>query len=187
MDGQHTIGIAGVGKMGEALVRGLLVGHVFPPARIFVSDKIPPRAKEVSAKHGVGFSETVEDLAGRADILVLAAKPKDMASLLGAIGPRVKKDALVITLAAGVRTSFIEKGLARRGRVVRIMPNLACAVGEGATAFALGKTATEHDALTVEEIFGAIGRVTMVGEKMLDAVTGLMAAVRDSSRPSPIR
>src|SRR5947199_4663976 len=52
------------------------------------------------------------------------------------------------------------------------MPNFACAVGEGATAFALGKTATEHDALTVEEIFGAIGRVTMVGEKMLDAVTG---------------
>src|SRR5881398_960101 len=173
MNGQHTIGIAGVGKMGEALVRGLLVGHVFPPARIFVSDAIPPRAKEVSAKHGVGFSETVQDLAGRADILVLAAKPKDMASLLGAIGPRVKKDALVITLAAGVRTSFIEKGLARRGGVVRIMPNLACAVGEGATAFALGKTATEHDALTVEEIFGAIGRVTMVEEKMLDAVTGL--------------
>src|SRR5437667_138918 len=110
---------------------------------------------------------------GRADILVLAAKPKDMAALVGAVGPRVKKDALVITLAAGVRTSFVEKGLARRGRVVRIMPNLACAVGEGATAFALGKTATEHDALTVEEIFGAIGRVTMVEEKMLDAVTGL--------------
>src|SRR5207237_3867823 len=124
MDGQHTIGIAGVGKMGEALVRGLLVGHVFPPARIFVSDKIPPRAKEVSAKHGVGFSETVEDLAGRADILVLAAKPKDMASLLGAIGPRVKTDALVLTLAAGVRTSFIEKCLALRGLVVRITLNL---------------------------------------------------------------
>src|SRR5437773_12419587 len=53
------------------------------------------------------------------------------------------------------------------------MPNLACAVGEGATAVALGKTATEHDALTVEEVFGAIGRVTMVEEKMLDAVAGL--------------
>jgi pyrroline-5-carboxylate reductase len=68
---------------------------------------------------------------------------------------------------------FVEKVLAGRGRVVRIMPNLACAVGEGASAFALGKTATEHDALTVEEIFGAIGRVTMVEEEMLDAVTGL--------------
>src|SRR5207247_9491050 len=87
--------------------------------------------------------------------------------------PRLKNAALVISLAASVRTSFVEKGLARRGRVVRMMPNLACAVGEGASAFALGKTATEYDALTVEEIFGAIGRVTMVEEKMLDAVNGL--------------
>src|SRR6266480_1141530 len=70
-------------------------------------------------------------------------------------------------------TAFVEKILAGRGRVARIMPNLPCAVGEGATAFALGKTATERDALTLEEIFGAIGRVTMVEERMLDAVTGL--------------
>src|SRR5256886_6793250 len=173
MDGQHVIGIAGVGKMGEALVRGLIVGRVVPPSRILVSDAIPPRAKEVSAKHGVGFAESIAVLAQRADVLVLAAKPKDMAALVDAIGPHVRKDALVISLAAGVRTAFIERQLDGRGRVVRIMPNLACAVGEGATAFALGKTATEHDAVTLDEIFGAIGRVTMVEERMLDAVTGL--------------
>src|SRR2546428_469969 len=107
------------------------------------------------------------------DILVLAAKPKDMPALVAGIAGHVRRDGLVISLAAGVRTAFIEKALAGRGRVVRIMPNLACAVGEGATAFALGGTATEHDALVVEEIFGAIGRVTMVEEPMLDAVTGL--------------
>jgi len=173
MDGQHVIGIAGVGKMGEALVRGLIVGRVVPPSRILVSDAIPTRAKEVSAKHGVGFAESIAVLAQRADVLVLAAKPKDMAALVDAIGPHIRKDALVITLAAGIRTAFIERQLGGRGRVVRIMPNLACAVGEGATAFALGKTATEHDAVTLEEIFGAIGRVTMVEERMLDAVTGL--------------
>src|SRR5947199_10753402 len=101
------------------------------------------------------------------------SKPKDMPSLVTGIAGHVKRDALVITLAAGVRTAFVEKALAGRGRVVRIMPNLACAVGEGATAFALGRSATEHDALVVEEIFGAIGRVTVVDEPMLDAVTGL--------------
>jgi len=153
MDGQQTIGIAGVGKMGEALVRGLLVGRVVPPTRILVSDAIPSRAKEVAAKHGVGHTGSIGELAAKSDVLFLAAKPKD--------------------IAAGVRTAFVEKVLAGRGRVVRIMPNLPCAVGEGATAFALGETATEHDALTVEEIFGSIGRVTMVEERMLDAVTGL--------------
>src|SRR5436853_782617 len=173
MAGQHIFGIAGVGKMGEALVRGLIVGRVVPPTRILVSDAIPPRAQEVAVKHGVAAAASVEQLAEHSDILVLAAKPKDMAALVKAISSHVKKDGLVITLAAGVRTGFVEKVLAGRGRVVRIMPNLACAVGEGATAFALGGTATEHDALVVEEIFGAIGRVTMVEEPMLDAVTGL--------------
>src|SRR5437867_835081 len=173
MDGQQTIGIAGVGKMGEALVRGLLVGRVVPPTRILVSDAVPSRAKEVAARHGVGHTDSIGELAAKSDVLFLAAKPKDMAALIDGIATQIKRDSLVITLAAGVRTAFVEKVLAGRGRAVRIMPNLPCAVGEGATAFALGKTATEHDALTLEEIFGAIGRVTMVEERMLDAVTGL--------------
>lgn len=173
MDGQRVIGIAGVGKMGEALVRGLIVGRVVPAPRILVSDAVPTRAREVAAKHGVGYVDSVGELAAQSTVLFLAAKPKDMPALVEGIGHQVRPDALVITLAAGVRTAFVEKALAGRGRVVRIMPNLACAVGEGATAFALGRTATEHDALVVEEIFGAIGRVTMVEERMLDAVTGL--------------
>src|SRR5256712_3287766 len=173
MEKQNTIGIAGVGKMGEALVRGLIVGRVVPASRILVSDAIPARAKEIAAKHGVRSLETIADLARESDILVLAAKPKDIPSLVAVIAGHGQRDGLVITLAAGVRTAFIEKALSGRGRVVRIMPNLACAVGEGATAFALGGTATEHDALVVEEIFGAIGRVTMVEEPMLDAGTGV--------------
>src|SRR2546428_8400401 len=134
MDGQLIFGIAGVGKMGEALVRGLIVGRVVPPTRILVSDAIPPRAREVAAKHGVAAAKSVEELAEHSDILVLAAKPKDMAALVKAIAGHVKKDALVVSLAAGVRTVFVETVLAGHGRVVRIMPNLACAVGEGASA-----------------------------------------------------
>jgi pyrroline-5-carboxylate reductase len=173
MDGHETVGIAGVGKMGEALLRGLIAARAVPPGGISVSDAIPPRAKEVAAKYGVALAESVTDLAAKSDVLVLAAKPKDMRTLVTGIASSLKEDALVITLAAGVRTAFVERILAGRGRVVRIMPNLACAVAEGATAVALGKSATDHDALVVEEIFGAIGRVTMVEERMLDAVTGL--------------
>src|SRR2546422_4733311 len=73
METQKTIGIAGVGKMGEALVRGLIVGRVVPASRILVSDAIPARAKEIAAKHGVTSLETVADLARESDILVLAA------------------------------------------------------------------------------------------------------------------
>jgi pyrroline-5-carboxylate reductase len=173
MDGQKAIGIAGVGKMGEALVRGLVVGRVLPPSRILVSDAIPQRAKEIAAKYDVEYVPTTAKLAERSDILVLAAKPKDMPGLVDQIAGHIKRDGLLITLAAGVRTTFIERILKGQARVVRMMPNLACAVGEGATAFALGSTATDADALTVEEMMGAIGRVIKVEEAHLDAVTGL--------------
>ena len=173
MDEQRTIGIAGVGKMGEALVRGLVVGRFVPPSKILVSDAVPQRAKEIAAKYDVEAVATTAKLAERADVLVLAAKPKDMPGLVDSIAGQVKKDALVITLAAGVRTAFVEKILKGRGRVARMMPNLACAVGEGATAFALGSTATDADALVVEEMMGALGRVMKVEERHLDAVTAL--------------
>ena len=173
MERERTIGVAGIGKMGTALVRGLVVAHVVPRADVLVSDLVPERAKDAAERFGVRSVATAQELAAAADILVLAAKPKDMPTLVRSVAASVREDALVITLAAGVRTAFVERVLRGRGRVVRIMPNLACAVGEGATAFALGKTATEHEALIVEEIFGAIGRVTMVEEPMLDAVTGL--------------
>jgi pyrroline-5-carboxylate reductase len=173
VDGHKTIGIAGVGKMGEALVKGLLSRKVLPPARILVSDAVPSRAREIAAKYDVTCIPETPDLAERSDILVLAAKPKDMPALVDSVAGHVKADALVITLAAGIRTGFVEEALRGRGRVVRMMPNLACAVGEGATAFALGATASAEDALLVEELMGSIGRVTMVEETHLDAVTGL--------------
>lgn len=173
MDGHKTIGIAGVGKMGEALVRGLLSRHVLPPSQILVSDAIAPRAKEIAATYDVVYVPGTAKLAERSDILILAAKPKDMSGLVESVAGHVKPDALVITLAAGVRTAYLEKKLAGRGHVVRMMPNLACGIGEGATAFALGATATDGDAILLEEIMGSLGRVTKVDEKHLDAVTGL--------------
>ncbi len=173
MDGQKTIGIAGVGKMGEALVKGLVSRRVLPPSRILVSDAIAARAKEIAATYDVGYVPSIAKLAERSDILVLASKPKDMPGLVASLVGHVKPDALVITLAAGVRTAFVEGALQGKGHVVRMMPNLACGVGEGATAFALGTTATDADAVRVEELMGSLGRVTKVEEKHLDAVTGL--------------
>src|SRR6266496_3754357 len=139
----------------------------------FFNDTAPTEIYTLSLHDALPIFETTSALAERSDVLVLAAKPKDMPALVDSIAGHLKPSGLVVTLAAGVRTSFIERVLRGRGRVVRIMPNLACAVGEGASAFALGKTATEHDALVVEEMFGSLGRVTIVDEPMLDAVTGL--------------
>ena len=173
MDENQTIGIAGVGKMGEALVKGLLSQRVLPPSQILVCDAEPSRAEEVARTYHVTRTGSASVLAERSDVLVLAVKPKDMPGLLDAIAGRTKSDGLVITLAAGVRTSYVERVLDGRGRVVRMMPNLACGIGEGATAFALGASATRADADLVLGLMGSLGRVTEVDETQLDAVTGL--------------
>ena len=159
--------------MGEALVRGLVSRRVLPPSRISVSDAIASRAEAIAARYAVSSMASTAELAERSDVLVLAAKPKDMPALVASVADHVKRDGLVVTLAAGVRTAYVEKALNGRGHVVRMMPNLACGVGEGATAFALGATATDRDALLVEELMGSLGRVTKVEERHLDAVTGL--------------
>lgn len=173
MNEYGTLGIAGVGKMGEALVKGLVSRRVLPPPAILVSDAIPSRAEEVAARYGVVYVPSSPGLAERSDILVLASKPGDLPGLVDSIARRTKRQALIITLAAGIRTSVVEARLQGRGRVVRMMPNLACGVGEGATAVALGATASEADGILVERIMGSLGRVTRVEETHLDAVTGL--------------
>ena len=173
MDGNKTIGIAGVGKMGEALVKGLLSRRVLPPSCILVNDMVAARAKQIAATYDVVSVANAAKLAERSDVLILAVKPKDMPSLVESIEGHTRTGALVITLAAGVRTTFVEQRLSGQVHVVRMMPNLACGVGEGATAFSLGATATDADAVQVEELMGSLGRVTKVEEKHLDAVTGL--------------
>lgn len=159
--------------MGEALVKGLVTRRVLPPARILVSDPIRARADEVASLYHVAPIASAAELAQRSDLLVLATKPKDVPALVASIADHVRAEALVITLAAGVRTAFVERLLRGRGRVVRMMPNLACGVGEGATAYALGATATPADATVVGELMGALGRAIRVEEAHLDAVTGL--------------
>ncbi len=173
MDPTKTIGIAGVGKMGEALVKGLVSRHVVPPSRIMVSDAIAARALRVARAYGVVHVDSTPLLAERSDLLVLAAKPKDMPGLVHGVARHVREDGLVISLAAGVRMAFLEQALRGRGRVARMMPNLACGVGEGATAYALGATATEADGALLEGFMGPLGRVVRVNEGQLDAVTGL--------------
>src|SRR3989337_3585264 len=84
---------------------------MFPPSRILVSDSIPGRAAEVSRRHGVVPVPSVAELAEQSDILVLAAKPKDMPVLVRSVATHVHRDGLVVTLAAGVRTDFVGREL----------------------------------------------------------------------------
>src|SRR4051794_2038732 len=158
-----TLLIAGGGRMGEALLGGLLAaGH----DGLIVVEPIEARRDELAAKYpGV----TVTDAPTQADGAVLAVKPNDVPKATRALADAGCERFL--SVAAGITTKAIEAAGARR--VVRAMPNTPALVGAGAAAISPGANATEEDLAWAEEILGAVGVVVRVPEYQLDAVTGV--------------
>jgi len=167
------VGVIGAGVMGSSIVKGLLAKGIVGAEDVFVSDVDGGKLDKLVKESGVRAFMDNSIVAREADVLIVCVKPQQMAEALASLRPSVTRRHLVISIAAGVRIRAIEENLADGVRVVRAMPNQACLVGLSATAFSPGKNATAEDHSTVEEIFSSVGRVYVVDEEMLDAVTGL--------------
>jgi pyrroline-5-carboxylate reductase len=162
----------GGGNMAEALLRGLLEGGA-PAASLRASDPDPARRRLLTERYGIATSEDNAAVARDADIVILAVKPKAVASAARSIAGALADASLVISVAAGVTTARIEAELRPGARVVRAMPNTAALVLAGATAITPGRHACPGDVTAAQQLFGAVGRAVVVPEDQLDAVTGL--------------
>jgi pyrroline-5-carboxylate reductase len=168
MDG---LAILGGGKIGEALLLGLLRGER-TPADIVMSEKYPQRAAYLAGTYGVKVLDAAA-AASAAHTLVLAVKPQDIEALLSELQPVVGPQHVVVSVAAGVTTAAIEGHLAPGVPVVRCMPNTPALVDQAMTAVSPGAHATEAHLATAESLLAAVGRVVRVPESQLDAVTAL--------------
>lgn len=168
-----TIGFLGGGSMATALVKGLLSARTTTPERIVVSDAKAERLESLHAAHGVRTTRDNGELVDSVDVLILAVKPQVIDKVLTQVGPRVRPEQLVISVAAGVPIAAIEARLPPHGRVVRTMPNTPATVLAGATALAAGTHATEADLEVARALFSSVGRVVTIDESGIDAVTGL--------------
>jgi pyrroline-5-carboxylate reductase len=168
---EHVIAVIGAGKMGEALVSGLLKAGISPDDLI-ITERYEERASELSQRYGVK-SVSNADAAHQADTIVLAVKPQDMDALLAELAPVVTSDHLIVTIAAGITTSAIERRLPAGVPVVRVMPNTPALVGEAMSAVAPGAHASAEHLDRAEALFRPVGRVVRLPESQLDAVTAL--------------
>jgi len=166
-----TIAILGTGVMGTSLLNGLLQAG-WDPATIRAADARASRREDVAATYGVWTGTSVEAVHG-ADTVVLVVKPQDISDVLSDIGDHLEPGALVISLAAGVTTATIERHLADGNPVVRVMPNTAALVGEGMAAICGGSTANTEHLAHAEKILSAVGKVQVISEKYMDAVTAI--------------
>ena len=163
--------IIGAGVMGETLLSGLVrAGR--PPAELLVGEKRPERARELEEKYAVSVVSNL-DATKRADTVALVVKPQDMAGLLDEIGPAVRPGQLVVSLAAGITTRFLESRLPDGVPVVRVMPNTPALVDEGMAAIAPGLHCDDEHLSVAEDLLGSTGRVLRVPEAQMDAVTAI--------------
>jgi pyrroline-5-carboxylate reductase len=166
-----VLAILGGGKIGEALLSGLLRGER-TPADIVVAEKHAERADYLVERYGLKALDAPAAVAA-ARTLVLAVKPQDIDTLLAEIRPAVGPQHVVVSVAAGIPTSHIESRLADGVPVVRCMPNTPALVDEAMTAIAAGAHASEEHLALAESLLAAVGRVVRVPESQLDAVTAL--------------
>jgi pyrroline-5-carboxylate reductase len=165
------ISILGAGKMGEALLSGFLRAGS-PTSSVTAVELREARAAELRDKYGISVVSATE-ATKNADTLVVAVKPHDMASALAEISPLVRPDQLVISIAGGITTAFIEQRLSAEVPVVRVMPNTPAQVGQAMSVISAGSFAGERHLALAEELFRSVGKTTRVPEAYQDAATAL--------------
>jgi pyrroline-5-carboxylate reductase len=167
----RRVAVVGAGKMGETLLAGLLRAG-WPAGDLLATARRPERRAELAERYGVEIVESAVASA-RADVLILAVKPQDLAALLDEIGPTVRPGQLVLSIVAGVPTSHIERRLPPDTAVVRIMTNTPALVDEAMSALSAGSNASPEHLEIAESLLRPLGKTIRVPESQQDAVTAL--------------
>jgi len=168
----ERIAVLGGGRMGAALVAGLLDAGLDAESLAVAEADAGRRHELEQLLPGVRTAPSAPWVVGDADVVVVAVKPADVAAVLDAASSALEADTLVVSIAAGVSIGAIEAVVPGRP-VVRAMPNTPALVREGVAAIAGGTHASDAHVETARRLLGAVGSVVVVAEPALDAVTGL--------------
>jgi pyrroline-5-carboxylate reductase len=165
------IGFIGAGVMGTALIKSLLSIGI-KANQICISEKEAEKSQELNRTLGIS-EKSIAEIASQCDLIFLAVKPQDLADLLTQLSKSLPEKTLLLSIAAGKTTAFIEAGIGKANPVIRIMPNTPAQVGKGVSAISGGKYAEADDLATAINLLSASGLVVQVAEAQQDAVTAL--------------
>jgi pyrroline-5-carboxylate reductase len=169
----RKVAILGAGRIGEALISGLLSSEWRKPAEIVATARRAERVAELRERHRIEATLSNHDAAAGAALVVIAVKPQDIEALLAELRGAVDESQTVISIAAAIPTALIEDGLGDTVPVVRAMPNAPAAVHEGMAGLTAGKSAREENLVIAEEVLAHLGRSVRVAEPYMDAVTAV--------------
>jgi pyrroline-5-carboxylate reductase len=170
---ERRIAVLGTGRIGEALIAGLLSSGWRSTDEIVASSRRAERVAELAERHGIHATGDNVAAASRAALVVVAVKPQDIEALLGEIGPAITPEQTVLSVAAATPTATIERHLADGVPVVRAMPNTPSTVHEGIAGLCAGAHADDAHVTLAEEALAHLGSVVRVPERSMDAVTAV--------------
>ena len=172
MGGPVTLAVVGGGRMGEAIVAGLLAAGTLDADRIAVAEPAAAR-RDVFERHGVRTASDAHDIVAGAEIVLLAVKPQVIDAVLAHLADDLDPGAIVVSIAAGITTARLESLLAERTAVVRVMPNTPAMVGAGMAIVSGGREASDEQVERVRALFEAIGATLVLDERYQDAATAI--------------
>ena len=170
---ERRIAVLGAGKIGEALIGGLLSSGWRDPGDLVASSRREERVQQLSERHGIDATLSNGEAVAGAALVVIAVKPQDIDGLLGEIGHLITPEQTVLSVAAAIPTGSIERHLAPGVPVCRAMPNTPSIVHEGVAGLCAGAHADDAHVTLAEEALAHLGAVVRVPEKLMDAVTAV--------------
>jgi len=169
----ERIGFIGAGQMATALGQGFVKAGLAVGENILASDPVAQARDRFAKATGARVTAENGEVVDQSDVVFLAVKPQQIAKVLAEVRPRITPQRLVVSIAAGVRLAVLGDGLGESAKVVRVMPNTPCLVGEGACGYCVGPRVAAEDRRLVQQLLEAVGLAFEVEEHLLDAVTGL--------------
>ena len=169
----HKIGFIGCGKMAQAIIGGILKNGLFMEEEILCSARTEKTLYNVENKYGVSTTKSNKEVAKNAKVVFLAIPPSHHQRVIEEIKAVISEQSIIVTIAAGITLSEVEKYFDQRVKVVRTMPNTPSLVGEGMSVLSGNQFITEDQLNHVISIFSAIGKVEVVDESLMDAIPAI--------------
>jgi pyrroline-5-carboxylate reductase len=168
----RRLAVVGGGRMGEAIIAGLVRAGTVAPSGMVVAEPDAVRRERLAADHGIGAVASGSEAVQGADVVIVAVKPQVIDSVVTSLAPVIGA-ALVVSIAGGITCARLESLLPAGTRVVRVMPNTPALVGAGMSIISGGTEAGPDDIATVQALFAALGEVEVLPENLQDACTAI--------------
>ncbi len=171
-----NIALIGAGKMGEAMISGFIKSGTYSPDDILVFEISRDRCEYITQTYEVKCAGNIDEAIAFGNILIVAVKPGAIEGVLEQIKRKITHGKILLSIAAGVSIEFIRKHLPEDVAVVRVMPNLACSVGEAMIVICPSKNTTNDELKTATDVLNQLGKVVRLDEEYLNLATGLVGS-----------